>query len=400
MANNTYVIDALATNGQTISVTDDGTGSDWLVYVGIYDTPTEINLNWTFDGTNATSAEAQYYVDSVGSRLVVTGKIENAKGSNGMDIITGNASNNQLYGDNATMGPGGNDTILAGAGTDTVHGGAGADQISGEDGNDLLFGEAGADVIIAGAGIDTIEGGAGADTLTGDATSDSLSYAASASAVTIKITSGATTNGSGGDAQGDKISGFVDVIGSGFADVITDTVKTALAGGANDNVFSGGSGNDTLTMGGGNDSAAGGAGADVLKGEDGNDTLVGNDGADSLTGATGADKLTGNAGADRFIFLATGDSTSDSTTRDAITDFTHADGDKIDLSAIDANGSASGNGTFTLISGGFGGHAGELRLNAVSAGLQVQGDVNGDKVADFVVVVSGVTSLVATDFLL
>ena len=58
--------------------------------------------------------------------------------------------------------------------------------------------------------------------------------------------------------------------------------------------------------------------------------------------------LGGTRGADRFVF-DDGDSGNNHTTRDMIVRLSAADGDLVDLSAIDANTGASGNQAFTWI---------------------------------------------------
>ena len=58
--------------------------------------------------------------------------------------------------------------------------------------------------------------------------------------VTVRITYGSATIGKGGDASGDLIGGFTDVIGSAHNDRITDTVSGTVAYGGNDNTFDGG----------------------------------------------------------------------------------------------------------------------------------------------------------------
>ena len=76
-------------------------------------------------------------------------------------------------------------------------------------------------------------------------------------------------------------------------------------------------------------------------------------------------------------------------------------GDKVDLSAIDANGSGAGNTAFTFISGEFSGTAGELRVTPAANGFQlVTGDINGDRVADFAIAVLSDHVLTAADFVL
>ena len=84
---------------------------------------------------------------------------------------------------------------------------------------------------------------------------------------------------------------------------------------------------------------------------------------------------------------------------DHILDFSHAQGDKIDLSGIDAITATTANDAFKLVSI-FSHHAGELIYTAHDGGVLVQGDINGDGHADFAIDVLGVTSLVASDFIL
>jgi Ca2+-binding RTX toxin-like protein len=98
-------------------------------------------------------------------------------------------------------------------------------------------------------------------------------------------------------------------------------------------LFAGTTGNDTLNGtsvadtihgGAGNDTLYGNAGNDTLSGDSGNDVLIGGAGNDRLDGGAGSDVLTGGPGADVFIY-GTGDGA------DTISDFSHADGDRIDL---------------------------------------------------------------------
>src|SRR4051794_23162215 len=82
--------------------------------------------------------------------------------------------------------------------------------------------------------------------------------------------------------------------------------------------------------------------------------------------------------ADTFVLNATAQSTVSATGRDTIVDFSHADGDKIDLRPIDANTTAAVDQAFNFIgSSAFRHHAGELRYVALGASIVVSGDVNG-----------------------
>jgi len=75
--------------------------------------------------------------------------------------------------------------------------------------------------------------------------------------------------------------------------------------------------------------------------------------------------------------------------------------DKIDLSLIDANTTLAGNQAFSFVGvKPFFGSAGDLYVTNTMAGALVEGDVNGDGVADFRVLVMGVTGMTAADFIL
>ncbi|MFD2450838.1 type I secretion C-terminal target domain-containing protein [Ideonella paludis] len=139
----------------------------------------------------------------------------------------------------------------------------------------------------------------------------------------------------------------------------------------------------------------------MLHGLDGKDTLLGGAGADVLHGGAGVDSLTGGLGADTFLFDLFSDLGNTRTTTDTIADFSQAQGDRIDLSALDANSLLAGDQAFNYLgAGAFTRHAGELRSVATATGTTIYGDLNGDGVADFLIKVNGNISLVATDFVL
>lgn len=404
MADNLYIIDQLVTGSTTITLTDDGTGTDTLRIEGVYAAATDIDLKWTSDFGVATSAEALYFnPDSSGHRLIVNGIIENAIGSSGRDFIQGNEFANLIYGDNLSSGGGLVDTLWGGEGNDTIYGGDSGDGLLGDEGNDLLSGDAGADTISGGAGNDTVEGGAGADVLSGGADAgDTVSYAQSSGRVKIDITFGTSTTGHLGDAEGDSINGFLNVIGSTKGDRIVDTVTGTVAFGQNDNLFNGAGGNDYLSMGGGDDTALGGSGQDSLFGGIGDDSLNGGLGLDVLHGGLGKDKLGGGGGADQFVFDTLADSAAGRALCDTILDFKHAEGDKIDLRPIDAQSGVPLNQAFDFIgTDPFDHHKGQLRFDVVTAGIRIYGDVNGDTKADFQIFLSHATvALVDADFFL
>ena len=188
--------------------------------------------------------------------------------SNQGDTLAGDANVNTL------VGLGGNDTLFGRDGDDRLFG----DSLdgSGVSGIDTLFGGSGTDSLFGQDGNDTLEGGAGVDLIFGGAgTQDWGSWANSASGVDVRLT--AATQ-SGGDAQGDELTGIENLIGSSFADT--------LVGSANDNSIRGSDGNDTIVGG-------SGGGIDAVFGEVGDDYLldVGGTGGDQYSGGKGADVI-------------------------------------------------------------------------------------------------------------
>ena len=104
----------------------------------------------------------------------------------------------------------------------------------------------------------------------------------------------------------------------------------------------------------------------------------------------------GGAGRDVFDFNKTAESRVGAN-HDVIQGFKHAEHDRIDLKTIDADTTTGGNQAFDLIgAAAFSGTAGELRF---AAGL-LQGDTNGDGIANFEVKVGGLGAAVNGDFVL
>ena len=128
----------------------------------------------------------------------------------------------------------------------------------------------------------------------------------------------------------------------------------------------------------------------------GNDTLRGSAGADVLDGGAGLDKLYGFGGADIFVFEK-GDTGKTQATADTIYDFTSAD--SIDLSNWDADSSKTGTQDFAFVgTKAFSGDAGELRYTKTASDTWIEGDTNGDKVADFIIHLDDAVALKATYF--
>ena len=85
---------------------------------------------------------------------------------------------------------------------------------------------------------------------------------------------------------------------------------------------------------------------------------------------------------------------------DRITDFVQIV-ERIDLRGIDANTGTAGDQAFSFIgTAAFSATAGELRYAFDGTDTWVQGDVDGDGVADFEIVLSGEYPMVAGDFYL
>jgi serralysin len=79
-----------------------------------------------------------------------------------------------------------------------------------------------------------------------------------------------------------------------------------------------------------------------------------------------------------------------------------AQGDRIDLAAIDADPSAAGDQAFAWLGVGaaFTGASGQLAARQLGADLEVLGDVNGDGVADMAILVKNNATLTASAFIL
>ena len=143
--------------------------------------------------------------------------------------------------------------------------------------DDIIRGGAGPDVISALGGDDLVVGGRGPDTLNGGPGNDTVSYASSDAGVKIKLNSPGVQHG--GDAKGDHLSNFENIIGSKFAD--------RLFGDDNANTISGRQGDDRLVGGADKDTLLGGAGDDKLRGGVGDDHLTGGKGSDTFGFGTG-----------------------------------------------------------------------------------------------------------------
>lgn len=306
----------------------------------------------------------------VGSGHSVTiSNFEGLEGSPHADVLTGDGNANWIYTD------GGNDTVHAGAGNDFV-----------------IMDDFSADTV-------TLDGGADNDTLSFE----------------FFFQSGVTFSlAQQGVAQA---AGVTTVTATGFENLVgTDAFDDTLSGDGNANQLFGGGGNDVLSGGNGNDALYGDgaygpkytdadqigfAGFTITETGSGNDVLNGGAGKDKLVGGLGVDTLTGGTGADKFVFETAQDSGVGAGNRDVITDFSHADGDKIDLHLIDADTMQDGDQAFHLGGSSFTHSAGELiQFSDGSGNTVLAGDVNGDGVADFEIQLAHAPVLVTGDFVL
>jgi Ca2+-binding RTX toxin-like protein len=218
---------------------------------------------------------------------------------------------------------------------------------------DTLTGDVFGETLNGGAGDDILRGGIGADSLVGGTGVDTATYASSTAGVTVYFTA---TASSGGEAEGDMLSGIERVIGSGLNDVIYGSVLgEEVQAGDGDDVLHGSGGADILNAGNGtfdyvsyetstvgltinlansagstgdalNDSYAGvenyrgtifndvftgtiladrlfgNFGDDSINGGDGDDLVNGDDGNDTLLGSTGNDYLDGGFNTDTVSY--------------------------------------------------------------------------------------------------
>ena len=213
-------------------------------------------------------------------------------GGSGADRIDGGEGRDTLnYGESygsvtvdlaAGTGSGGHAEGDRIANVEVVNGSRYDDAITGGDADELLDGNAGDDVLRGGAGDDELVGGSGADALDGGEGHDTASYRASGEGVDVDLAAG---RGTGGDAEGDTLTGIERLHGSFHDDRLSGTEeRDIIAGRSGDDRLGGRGGDDLLYGESGNDEIDGGAGDDVIYGGIGEDVLRGGDGNDILQG--------------------------------------------------------------------------------------------------------------------
>jgi serralysin len=354
--------------------------------------------NDTYDLSNYAGAVT---IDLRPGEWTVTSKVQLANLGNGF-FARGNLANSLLVnGDVRSL-------------IENARGGAGNDVLIGNQAANLLDGGRGADQLTGGAGADTFlfragDSGPGARDVISDFVSgqDKISFEGfaalnfigtaqfSGKANELRFWSEGPSTFLGADLDGDgdsdfllELSGVVKLSSSDFVGAAQG--ETAGPAQPPSNLLLGTGGDDILD---------GNSTDQVLRGLGGNDALNGGAGSDRLIGGSGKDRLTGGSGADIFLFEAPGDSPTGAG-RDRIQDFQRGS-DKIDLTGIDANANANGDQAFIFIgTAGFSGRPGELhqiRLNGLTV---LEGDLNGDRIADFQIEFASTLSLSSSDFML
>lgn len=288
-------------------------------------------------------------------------------GTSAEDVLIGGSGDDVFNGgdgDDLILGNDGADTLKAGAGDDLVKAGAGDDVVFGNDGNDDIFGGSGRDLLTGDAGDDRLFGDLGDDAIEGGTGNDAV-Y---------------------GGAGNDRV---IATVGDGDDTYFGDTDEDTLD-------YSAISANITADL--GNGIGQHGSVTSAQSGIDkvfGFEDFIGGSGNDTIIASSVANVMDGGGGNDTFVFGSTGDADGDT-----IEGF--QPGDKIDLSAIDANTGASGNQSFVLFAGNLFTSAGQVVVtHEVRDGAEhtiVSGNTNNDTVADFKIDIAGNHALTSSDF--
>ncbi len=286
---------------------DGGSGIDTAAYT-MSDEGVTINLAHAQDASPRTPGPSGG--DAAGDTL--TG-IENLRGSDDDDKLTGDDGKNTLYGnqgDDELMGAGGDDMLRGGKGDDELDGGDGDDTLRGDKGDDTLTGGDGKDIfhLMEGDGDDTIEDfESGEDMIMFGPATEKLSasdirdiidsedenrdgYTYTWEDVSVTVDRPLAPSDFGGRAASTSLTNGDDTWPR-------TTAEEKLAEGG-DNVIHGLAGDDMISGDDGDDTLYGNVGNDTLYGEDDDDTLYGGPGDDKLHGGRDDDMLIGGSGND------------------------------------------------------------------------------------------------------
>ena len=290
-------------------------------------------------------------------------------GGDSNDIVSGGADNDTAAGGNGNdilNGDDGNDQLDGGVGADKLYGGAGIDQLTGGLGNDYMYGGDGVDTMNGNDGNDLLDGGVGPDKMYGGAGNDVY--------VVNEYNDFILENANQG----------YDIVRSFASYIMGENLEALeLQAGAGDIAGTGNNAANAITGNEGVNVLDGRGGVDTIRGGDGNDVIIGGLGNDLLYGQNGFDVFTVRQESISLVTLET----------DRIFDLNIAGGDRVDLSAIDADSTTAGNQAFqfaTVLST-FSGVAGEATLtyDAATASTYLRLDVNGDKKADYSLRIDG-----------
>ncbi|MEQ1529115.1 MAG: putative Ig domain-containing protein [Methylococcales bacterium] len=364
-----------------------GAGNDIYVVDNMLDVATE-NLK---EGTDLVQSSVTYSLSANIENLTLKGTTAiNGTGNTLDNVLTGNSAAN---------------TLMGGAGNDRLIGGAGADNLQGGIGDDAYVVDVVTDVVTENAneGTDTVEAAitytlttnvenlllTGTTAING--TGNALNNVLTGNSAANTLTGGAGNDWLDGKAGADKLLG-----GLGNDTYVVDVATDVVTENANEGIDAiESSATYTLSANVENLSLTGLAAINGT-GNTLNNLLVGNNAANILRGGAGKDNLVGGLGADKFLYSAISDSGVGITLRDLIQDFSSAQGDKIDVKAIDANSKLTGTQAWTFVTTGFTGVAGQVSFDAANHLLQF--DQNGDKSPDMEIELTGINTLAATDF--
>ncbi|MFM2277798.1 MAG: hypothetical protein RLZZ444_29, partial [Pseudomonadota bacterium] len=436
-----------------VDTANGGAGKDKLI----------LNLPVDFDLTLALSSSMTIKVKGVTTANATGFEVlqvnASGAGSTYADLdLTGGKYDDSFWtssGDDTLKGLGGNDFLHASEGSDTVDGGTGDDRIDVMiDGDDRIDAGAGNDLVIVRqlrsgytAGTSIYDAGDGIDTLSLEAGSTDLAL------VGNQIRIGGITVATAKNWE--TLNFYGSSLGSTIVGGSRDDTFTLLGG---DDKATGGNGNDTFIDYGGKNTFDGGAGSDTvdyryqagpvsvtldgdrqvtvtengvagdmiksianfvgssgadritgdgaanrLDGSMGNDIIKGMGGNDKLISGIGQDTLYGGAGDDQFIYSSVSESSPQTLWLiDEIKDFAHGS-DRLNFQSFDANFAKPEQQHFTLLESegsGFTGISGQLRFDRRGGDTFVEGDTNGDKFADLIIMLDGNINLTKSDFML